>query len=71
MRQMRDDVPVILSSGYNEAEAMRRFNGKGLAGFLQKPYRAGALIEIVQSDMRRQMPAATALLDFHNSGNLF
>jgi two-component system cell cycle sensor histidine kinase/response regulator CckA len=52
MRQMRDDVPVILSSGYNEAEARRRFTGMGLAGFLQKPYRAGALVEIVQSVMR-------------------
>ena len=53
MRQMRDDVPVILSSGYNEAEARRRFTGMGLAGFLQKPYRAGALIEIVQTVMRQ------------------
>ena len=27
---------------------MRRFAGKGLAGFLQKPYRAGTLVETIQ-----------------------
>ena len=32
------DVKVILSSGYNEQDATSRFSGKGLAGFLQKPY---------------------------------
>jgi len=31
-------VKVILSSGYNEQDATNRFAGKGLAGFLQKPY---------------------------------
>jgi hypothetical protein len=27
-----------LSSGYNEQEVTQRFTGKGLAGFIQKPY---------------------------------
>ncbi len=40
LKTMRPDVRVILSSGYNEVEAVRRFAGKGLAGFLQKPYSA-------------------------------
>lgn len=39
MRRVREDVCVILSSGYNEQEAVNRFAGKGLAGFIQKPYR--------------------------------
>lgn len=38
IRRMRADVPVILTSGYNEIEATRRFTAKGLAGFLQKPF---------------------------------
>jgi len=38
LRRMRPEVPVILSSGYNEIEATRRFTAKGLAGFLQKPF---------------------------------
>jgi CheY-like chemotaxis protein len=38
LRRVRDGVPVILTSGYNEIEATRRFTSKGLAGFLQKPF---------------------------------
>jgi two-component system, cell cycle sensor histidine kinase and response regulator CckA len=39
LRRIHSDVCVILSSGYNEQSATNRFAGKGLAGFLQKPYR--------------------------------
>jgi CheY-like chemotaxis protein len=42
-RQIRADVRVILSSGYNEQEATNRFVGEGLAGFIQKPYQAAML----------------------------
>ena len=35
LKAIRPDVKVILSSGYNEVEAVRRFTGKGLAGFIQ------------------------------------
>ncbi len=45
MRRIKSDVHVLLSSGYNEQEATDRFAGKGLAGFIQKPYRAQKLIE--------------------------
>ncbi|MDD5306610.1 MAG: response regulator [Deltaproteobacteria bacterium] len=38
LRRIRPDVKVILSSGYNEQEVTARFAGRGLAGFLQKPY---------------------------------
>jgi CheY-like chemotaxis protein len=38
LRRAREDVAVILTSGYNEIEATRRFVSKGLAGFLQKPF---------------------------------
>jgi len=42
-------VKVILSSGYNESEAIRRFTGKGLAGFLQKPYSSATLTDKVHA----------------------
>jgi FixJ family two-component response regulator len=48
MRQEGCTVPVILSSGFNEMEAVNRFDGKGLAGFLQKPYRAQDLVKMVR-----------------------
>jgi CheY-like chemotaxis protein len=49
MRQMQPEIRVILSSGYNEQEAMSRFMGKGLKGFLQKPYGPRELLAKVQS----------------------
>jgi len=48
MRAEGCTVPVILSSGFNEMEAVNRFAGKGLAGFLQKPYRAQDLVKMVR-----------------------
>jgi PAS domain S-box-containing protein len=38
IRRIRADTPVILTSGYSEIEATRRFTSKGLAGFLEKPF---------------------------------
>ncbi len=47
IKQLRPDLPIVLSSGYTEAEALRRFEGMGLAGFLQKPYTAERLAQKV------------------------
>ena len=38
IRALKPDIKVILSSGYNEQDATQQFVGKGLAGFIQKPY---------------------------------
>jgi PAS domain S-box-containing protein len=45
LRQIRADIQVILCSGYNEQEATHKFVGKGLAGFVQKPFRTHDLLE--------------------------
>jgi hypothetical protein len=34
---------VVLSSGYGEEDALERFQDRGLAGFLRKPYTAAVL----------------------------
>ncbi len=38
LRRISPEVKVILCSGYNMQAATQRFVGKGLAGFIQKPY---------------------------------
>ena len=38
LRRISSDVPVIMSSGYDEERVTRRFADKDLAGFIQKPY---------------------------------
>ena len=49
LRKIRPTLPVILSSGFNEIEAIRRFQGKGLRGFVQKPYTAATLAQRVKA----------------------
>ncbi|MBT3198686.1 MAG: response regulator [Phycisphaerales bacterium] len=43
LRRIQSDVAVILCSGYNKQDATQRFAGKGLAGFVQKPYSMATL----------------------------
>ncbi|MBE7560041.1 response regulator [bacterium] len=48
LRRIRPDVRVVLSSGYNEQDATNRFAGKGLAGFIQKPYCLEDLCDVIR-----------------------
>ena len=43
LRRINPDIRVLLMSGFNEQDATVRFAGKGLSGFLQKPFEASAL----------------------------
>ena len=54
LRSVRDDVRVLLSSGYSEQDALTRFGGEKLAGFLQKPYHASTLLDAVQQILRKR-----------------
>ena len=58
LKDIRSDVLVIVSSGYNEIEALRRF-GQGVLGFLQKPYRANTLAEKIRSALTTRNSAVT------------
>jgi len=49
LRRLNRDVRVIMSSGYNQQEVTQRFAGKGLVGFLQKPYNLPALVGALRS----------------------
>ncbi len=54
LRKLDGGVPVVLSSGYDEEEARRRFAPNDLAGFLQKPYRSPTLVAEVRRCLRPQ-----------------
>jgi len=38
LRRIDPHVRIIMSSGYNEQDVVHRFIGKGISGFIQKPY---------------------------------
>jgi PAS domain S-box-containing protein len=48
IRGIRPEVPVVLVSGYSERSASERFVGKGLAGFLQKPFLPSMLVGAIR-----------------------
>lgn len=52
MRKVNPQVRVLLSSGYSQSEARRRFGGQEPTGFLQKPYSADVLVTTI----RRYLP---------------
>ena len=53
LQHIRPQVRVVLTSGFDEVEAIRRFEGKRLAGFIQKPYTAVALAEQVKQALTK------------------
>ena len=53
LRRMRPSVRVILSSGYNEQDVTQRFVGKGLAGFIQKPYQLSTLVAVLEEVLEK------------------
>ena len=51
MRLIKRDVRVLLTSGYNEREATGEIEAPHLAGYIQKPYVAAALLSKVREAM--------------------
>jgi len=47
--RLQPDARVLLMSGYNEQDAIARFTGQGLAGFIQKPFALGALRDRIEA----------------------
>lgn len=47
LRMLNPGVKVIMSSGFSELEVTQKFVGKGLTGFIQKPYKFSVLREVI------------------------
>lgn len=52
LQKIREDVRVVLSSGFTEQEVIDRFAGAGLAGVVQKPASAKTVQERVRAAIR-------------------
>ena len=59
LRKIQGDIPVIISSGYNEQEVTDHFAGKELAGFIHKPYTIDQMIGTIQRILSKET-ASTA-----------
>lgn len=49
LKKIREDVRIIISSGYSSLEVESRFRGKGLTGLINKPYSFATLRECLDS----------------------
>jgi len=48
LRAINPQSVIVVSSGYNEVEAIRRFTSKGIAAFIQKPYTASKIARVIK-----------------------
>ena len=53
LRHLNPNVKVVLMSGFNQQEAVGRFTGKGLAGFVQKPFAVETIVNAVREVLLR------------------
>jgi len=53
LKRIDPAAKILLSSGFSLGEVTERFQGRGLAGFLQKPYAASKLADEVQAALGR------------------
>ncbi len=52
LREIRPDISVIVTSGFDETEVRGQFSGWRISGVLKKPYTAEQLLEAVQKPLR-------------------
>jgi len=56
LRMLDPDVKVIVSSGFSESEVTHKFAGKGVTGFVQKPYKLSTLRDVLKGIITQQPP---------------
>ena len=54
IRQMQPNLPIVLTSGYTEPDAVARFAPDEVAGFLQKPFSPATLVRMIQDAVHRR-----------------
>ncbi|MEM7584616.1 MAG: response regulator [Acidobacteriota bacterium] len=54
LRRIREEVRVVLTSGYSEEVARNQFADQPIVGFLQKPYRPDEMVAKVRQNLRVQ-----------------
>lgn len=54
LKEIRDDIPVILASGFTRNEDLADLRKQGLSGFIQKPFRSTELSRIVSEAIQKR-----------------
>jgi len=51
IRRVRPDMKIVISSGFDESEAMKQFTDDPSLEFIQKPYTASSLVRRVRCSL--------------------
>ena len=70
LRRLDPEIRVLLMSGFNEQDAIHRFAGKGLAGFIQKPFKIETLFTKLQAIFAGEHSADEPAHEVKNEVNL-
>jgi len=57
IKEMRPDLPVIISSGFSETEILRRFESAGIASVISKPYTIPVFVSKVVNALQAHNPS--------------
>ena len=60
IRQIRPNAVILIMSGYGPQEVLARFRGKGLNGFIQKPFQAKDLMSALAKALHRDGQTAAS-----------
>ncbi len=60
MRRLQPEVRTLLASGYKESDVAERYAGKGIDGFIQKPYELAVFSEKLQKILGEAHPQRKA-----------
>lgn len=63
LREIKPEVPVIVSSGYDEQDIRRRLGEQRFVSILRKPYNTQALLQQVQQELIGNNSSASRLHD--------
>ena len=59
IRQIQPSAPILIMSGYSPQQVLDRFVGKGLNGFIQKPFQARDLMNALRKALEGEAPDAS------------
>ena len=61
LRTVKPDIPILLSSGFSGSEALRRFGGVRVSGFLQKPFTLDVLAHQIETAITGESGSSQAV----------
>ncbi len=56
LREIRQDIPVILASGFSETEDIRFLKSQGLNAFITKPFRQNQIARLIRNVLNNEAP---------------